>query len=184
MGLGLALARSIAEAHGGQIGATSPGEGRGAEFRVRLRLVEPPPIEAPPAPKPKRTFAGTIVVVEDQDDSREVVCALLRRCGFRVVPAADGAEGLRAILEHRPRFALVDVGLPGLDGLQVARRVRAELGAGGPFLVALTGYGQERDREAVRAAGFDRHLVKPFEFERLLEVLAQADEGDGGVSLT
>jgi two-component system CheB/CheR fusion protein len=172
MGLGLALARSIVEAHGGDILARSDGADQGSEFRVRLPLTE---ATSPPVRSDEDAAASPlVVVVEDQDDTRELVCALLTKSGYRTQGARDGHEGLRTIVERRPRVALVDVGMPGIDGCEVARRVHVELGEARPFLVAVTGYGQDHDRAAVRQAGFDRHVVKPFELEHLLSVLQEA----------
>jgi two-component system CheB/CheR fusion protein len=169
MGLGLALARTIVEAHGGAIAAHSDGPDRGSEFTVRLPLGRAPVAVSVPSASPERL----VVVVEDQDDTRELVCALLTRRGFEVVGACDGREALRTIAERSPRVALVDVGLPGLSGLEVARRLCAEMGERRPFLIAVTGYGQDHDRDAVREAGFDRHIVKPFELDQLIGVLSE-----------
>jgi len=96
---------------------------------------------------------------------------MLKLDGYEVHVAEDGEKGLAAILKHRPRFAIVDIGLPGLDGYQVARKVRETLGPDEVFLIALTGYGRPKDREAVKEAGFDEHLIKPLKPDELARVL-------------
>jgi two-component system CheB/CheR fusion protein len=172
MGLGLALVRSFVRAHGGEVRALSGGPGKGAEFIVTLPLA---PIEARPAAAeagvdPAHEL-GPIVLVEDQEDSRMLLADILADAGYDVLPAADGRQALELITKHRPPLAIVDIGLPVLSGYEVARSVRARMGRGEIFLVALTGYGQQRDREAVLEAGFDQHLVKPVEAQTLLDVL-------------
>jgi CheY-like chemotaxis protein len=110
----------------------------------------------PPAPNPRR-----IVIVEDSGDSREMLRYLLEQAGHEVHEAADGPTGVEAILRIAPHFALVDLGLPGLDGYEVARRVRAQEAGRAVQLVAITGYGEPDDVRRAQAAGFDTHLVKP-----------------------
>lgn len=112
-----------------------------------------------------------VVIVEDNDDSRMMLCELLELSGFECHAAATGALGLAAINELQPDVALVDIGLPELDGLEVARQLRRDRRHDELLLVALTGYGQREDREAARRAGFDTHLVKPVDFDALLELL-------------
>ena len=180
LGLGLTLVHRLVELHGGAVRVYSEGAGRGSEFVVRLPLLEAdhpvqPPAsveqaragsERPQGPRPQR-----VVVVEDQDDVREAMKALLEGWGHRVEAAPDGLSGVDLIVRSRPEVALVDIGMPGLDGYSVARRVRAELGSQSPRLVALTGFGREEDRERARRAGFDSHLTKPagpLELQRVL----------------
>jgi CheY-like chemotaxis protein len=174
-GIGLSMVRSLVEMHGGTVTATSPGVGRGSEFVVRLPLAgasgdatELPAETAPVA-------ARGIVLVEDNDDSRLMLGELLRLSGHDVREAADGVQGVELILRHRPDIALVDIGLPGLDGYQVAEKVRAEPIANSIVLVALTGYGQPEDRRRALAAGFDAHLVKPVKPQDLARVLGDID---------
>jgi CheY-like chemotaxis protein len=112
--------------------------------------------------------------VEDNDDAREMLRTLLDMAGHETHEAADGLEGLRLATELKPQVALIDLGLPGLDGLELAGRIRAIPGAGTMQLVALTGYGQMQDRQRTRAAGFDQHVVKPVDPETLEKVLAVA----------
>jgi CheY-like chemotaxis protein len=112
------------------------------------------------------------LIVEDNEDGREKMAMLLDSYGIRVLQAADGAEGLEAALTHRPDIALIDIGLPGMDGYEVARRLRADPGTRGIRLVALTGYGLLEDQQRALAAGFDLHLVKPVPPDSLLEAIA------------
>ena len=169
MGLGLAVVRSFVRAHGGEVHAKSEGVGRGSEFSVTLPLLAAGDgvSEAVDA----LDNADRLVLVEDQDDSRVLLQAILEDAGYRVVPAADGESAIELIKRHRPGIALIDLGLPILNGYEVARRVRQLVGARDLFLVALTGYGQQQDREAVVQAGFDQHLVKPVDPEDLVNVL-------------
>jgi signal transduction histidine kinase/FixJ family two-component response regulator len=182
LGLGLTLARSLVELHGGSIAAASPGLGRGSTFSVRLNLAEAAAPDADSTPTGTTAVGGPadglrVFVLEDQDDIREGMAALLEALGCAVDAAADGESGAARIVETRPDAALVDVGLPGIDGYEVARRVRGALGQG-IFLAALTGYGQAEDRERARTAGFDVHLTKPVEPSAVQAILARA-EGAG-----
>ncbi len=172
LGLGLTLVKSLVELHGGTVRAASDGPGRGSTFEVRLPATEAEPARAPdPAPRRNghaRVPPLRIAVVEDNPDIRETVRELLELSGHRVLEASDGSAGVALLLAERPDVALVDIGLPGLDGYEVARQVR---GACATRLVALTGYGGQGDRERAAGAGFDAHLVKPVEFEELVAVL-------------
>lgn len=171
LGLGLALVRRIAELHGGSVEARSEGPGRGSEFIVRLPAIPEPAGSGPRARLAERNGEPRrILVVEDNEDSRDMLRHLLALSGHQVHEAADGPAGLAAALRFRPDIAFVDVGLPGLDGYEIARRVRAELGAA-IRLVALTGYGQPEDRRLALEAGFDAHVVKPVAPEALLGVI-------------
>jgi len=114
-----------------------------------------------------------IVVVEDQADSREALCELLSQEGFACRTAENGAEGLALIDEVRPEVAILDVGLPGMDGFEMARRLRADPRHARMFLIALTGYGQAAERARGREAGFDEHLVKPVNVEEFLRLLTE-----------
>jgi two-component system CheB/CheR fusion protein len=174
LGVGLTLVRALVEMHGGTVSARSDGDGTGSEFAVRLPLttlatspdaLQDSSLSAPPA-------GTTVVVVEDNADSREMLCTMLTHTGLSCYGAADGWAALRLIDEVSPEIVLLDVGLPGMDGLEVARRVRANPRHRGVRLIALTGYGQASDRQATREAGFDYHLVKPVQPEELLAVLA------------
>jgi CheY-like chemotaxis protein/two-component sensor histidine kinase len=164
LGLGLALVDRIVALHGGAISAHGEGAGLGSTFTVRLPRAETPQAVAPGAAGPQAT-RRRVLVIEDEPDARDALRLLLEMDGHDVQLAADGTEGLSMLAGWRPEVALVDVGLPGLDGYEVARRARS-LGMDGR-LVALTGYGQTRDRERARAAGFDLHLVKPVSYDDL-----------------
>jgi signal transduction histidine kinase/ActR/RegA family two-component response regulator len=171
LGLGLTLARSLVLMHGGSIEAMSEGPGRGSTFAVRLPLSDQPARAeasgAPPVAAPRRR---RVLVIEDREDNRAMLTSALELMGHDVIAAPDGTTGAERAIRDAPDAVLVDIGLPGLDGYEVARRVRAARG-GGVLLVALTGYGQAEDRRAALAAGFDVHLTKPVELERVAAVL-------------
>lgn len=176
LGVGLTLVKGLVAKHGGTVTARSEGEGKGSELEVRLPLVQRPVVDTGPLRSgPKRVLPpnARIVVVEDSADSREGLCSLLRLAGFECHASGDGMEGLALIEEVKPHAAIVDIGLPTIDGMEFARRVRRSQGATAEtYLIALTGYGQPEDRKKVREAGFDEHLVKPVDFvalERLLQ---------------
>jgi len=145
LGIGLTLVKNLVEMHGGTVAARSGGRGAGSEFEVRLPAVAAPTSEGEPAggalPSPSRR----VLIIEDNVDTRETLRRLLEMDGHEVQEAADGAEGLEIALATRPDVVIVDIGLPRLDGYQVARRLRTALGRG-PLLVAVTGYGQPEDR--------------------------------------
>ena len=174
LGVGLTLVRALVEMHGGTVSAYSDGDGAGSEFAVRLPLTT---LAKSPDARPQSSVSAppagtTVVVVEDNADSREMLCAMLGHTGLSCHGAADGWAALRLIDEVSPELVLLDVGLPGMDGLEVARRIRANPRHRGVRLIALTGYGQASDRQATQQAGFDYHLVKPVQPEELLAVLA------------
>lgn len=167
----LAVVKGLVEQHGGRVSAHSAGLGQGSEFVVRLPLSAAAP-PAPPTPARAPSRPRRIVVVEDHDDARDALQILLTLQGHEVRTASDGLTGVALILEVQPDVALIDVGLPGLDGYAVARRVRQ--GAKSPEirLVAVTGYGQPYDRSRAREAGFDLHLTKPVSPEDIGEALS------------
>jgi len=176
LGLGLALVRRLAELHGGSVSAQSAGPGHGATFLVRIALerAAPPGKAHEPAPG-TQTAQGRhlrILVVEDNDDGRETLAMMLRLNGHQVHEADSGPGGVASLETVHPDVAIVDIGLPGFDGYEVARRVRASPDTSGVRLVALTGYGQEDDRRNARAAGFDWFLVKPADMGAITEILA------------
>jgi signal transduction histidine kinase/ActR/RegA family two-component response regulator len=178
LGLGLALVKTLVEAHGGKVEARSAGVGRGSEFLLAL------PLAVPTVDRGSGAVAMTIpslriVLVEDNPDAREALRELLSFDGHTVAVAADGLAGLRAIHEQKPQVAIVDLGLPLLDGYELAEHVRADPGLGQVRLLALSGYGQQKDRERAMAAGFDGHVVKPVDADRLARALASV-VSDGG----
>jgi CheY-like chemotaxis protein len=154
----------------------SAGPGQGSELVVRIPAIAAPRIAAAPAAVATVTTAAVgrdVLVVEDNDDARLALCELLELGGHRVRAECDGAAGLAAALAAPPEIALIDVGLPGMDGYEVARRIRAdETGIRRVMLVALTGYGLPEDRERAFDAGFDLHLVKPVNMTALTKLLA------------
>ncbi|WP_239470569.1 ATP-binding protein [Archangium violaceum] len=182
LGIGLTLVERLVGMHGGTITARSEGLGRGSEFIVRLPLgrqvplsIQPPsplPLAAPASPQKRR-----VLLVEDSPDVREMMKELLEDLGHEVAVATNGLEGAEKVLEVRPDVALVDVGLPGIDGYEVARRVRASKDGGSFYLVALTGYGGSEARSKALEAGFDVHLVKPIDVDDLPRVL-EGSRGD------
>jgi signal transduction histidine kinase/ActR/RegA family two-component response regulator len=171
LGIGLTMVKRLVEMHGGSVSASSHGHGTGSTFRVRVPSV-PAPATSARAARPAATSAARrrILVVEDNDDGREMLRVQLTMAGHEVHEAADGPSGVDQATRLQPDVALIDVGLPGLDGYEVARRIRAGSGQS-MLLVALTGYGQAEDRRLARDAGFDAHLTKPVRLERLIEVL-------------
>lgn len=171
MGVGLTLVRALVEMHGGRVFAESAGTGKGSVFTVRLPRSRPATTEATRKLSVALDGRGRrIVLVEDNEDSREMMRIVLESMGFEVEAAADGAEGAKLIEQVRPAVALVDIGLPILNGYQVAKQIRSSKELGSVFLVALTGYGQPADRENALEAGFDEHLVKPLTVERLTQL--------------
>jgi signal transduction histidine kinase len=171
LGIGLSLVRRMAELHGGAIEAESKGPGGGSTFTVRLPRIEhqvaptAAPASAPQHGKP------SVLLIEDNDDGREMMTMMLGCYGYEVRSAADGLLGLAAAEEFQPDLALVDIGLPGIDGYEVARRLRANPSTRDIKLIALTGYGLAEDLRRVMDAGFDRHLVKPVDIDQLMDVI-------------
>ncbi|MCK6529942.1 ATP-binding protein [Myxococcota bacterium] len=171
LGLGLALVRSLVRNHGGDVEATSAGPGQGAEFVVRLPAVDPGPIEASSRGDSFLGVGCRVLLVEDQPDAREALRDLLQIQGYDVEVAADGEEAVERAAVRRSDVALVDIGLPGVDGYEVARRLRGMHREAPITLVALSGFGGGDVRRRAREAGFDAHLVKPVdpgELDRLL----------------
>jgi PAS domain S-box-containing protein len=194
LGIGLTLVRRLVELHGGTVEAHSEGRGQGSEFVVRLPLpkeegrrmkddsentshdgadlkdqadaepVHPSSFLLPPSKR-------RVLVVDDNEDAAESLAIALRLSGHQVRVAHDGPAGLRAAQEHRPEVVFLDIGMPGMDGYEVARRLRQQPGGGDAMLVAVTGWGQEADRRRSHEVGFDRHLVKPVDVDALHRLL-------------
>ena len=174
LGLGLTVVRRLVELHGGMIEAQSDGAGKGATFTVRLPYVADKPRLRTAAASIGRSTSRRIVLVEDNHDNREAVASVLRYIGHSVTTAADGPDGLKLVLHIQPEVAMLDLGLPGLDGLQLARTIRSALpNEVQPVLIAFTGYGQETDRAEALAAGFDAFLIKPFTIDEFNAALAK-----------
>ena len=173
LGIGLTLVRRLVELHGGTVEALSEGPGKGTEFVVRLPLRLPPVADgAPPtagvaSSGPKRR----ILVVDDNVDAAEALGELLRDYGHEVATAHDGPQALDNARLHHPEIILLDISMPEMDGYEVARRMRGELGLGDALLIALSGYGEDRHRRLAREAGFDQHVTKPVDASKLEELL-------------
>jgi two-component system, chemotaxis family, CheB/CheR fusion protein len=171
MGVGLSVVRSLVEMHDGTISVSSSGRGSGSTFVVRLP-VAPASAVAPGTRRNTPWPAGKrVVVIEDNPDGAEMLSLLLEYAGYEVFTAEDGKSGIELIERVAPQVALVDIGLPVMDGFEVARWVRAQPQHRDLYLLALTGYGQAGDRAAALAAGFDEHLVKPVDADTLRQVM-------------
>ena len=182
LGIGLALVKYLVEMHGGTVAARSAGTGTGSEFIVRLPLADSSgrssamtePSEAEVAVGGERALR--VLVVDDNRDSADLQATLLHHNGYQVEAAYNGADALKAALRFRPDVILLDIGLPEIDGYEVAYRIRQHDVLKGIVLIAMTGYGQPEDRQRSQAVGFDHHLVKPAEFSQLQALLASVAE--------
>jgi len=173
LGVGLSLAKNIVDLHGGAIEVHSDGPGKGSDFKVSIPLVHSEAamwaLERTPA---RRGDRCRIVLVDDQEDSREMLRMLLESRDHIVIDVADGPTAIDVITRERPDVAFIDIGLPAMNGYEVAQRIRDRPGLDDVLLVALTGYGAPSDVSAARAAGFDEHLIKPAELAKLERILA------------
>jgi CheY-like chemotaxis protein len=162
----------LAELHGGSATAASAGPGKGAEFTVTLPVIEAPEQPAPqPAERRRHGRSHRILLVEDNEDARRNLHAALALDGHQVCEAADGSVALRRAAEFNPEVAIIDVGLPGANGFQVAESLRRAPGLAPMVLIALTGYTQPDALRRARAAGFDEYLTKPIEPDRLTRLI-------------
>lgn len=178
LGVGLALVKNLVGLHGGSVSATSPGPGRGSVFTVSLRIApdQSPAVEVPSSGALAVPASGRrVLVVDDNRDAAESLALLLEMSGCKVTTAIDPFAGLALVEEVSPDVAILDIGLPGIDGYDLAARIRATEAGRTCRLIALTGYGMAEDRARTRAAGFDAHLVKPVELAALLEALRHGD---------
>jgi len=176
LGIGLTVARHITELHGGSIEAHSEGLGRGAEFVLRLPVATHRVDDSGGASSPelsRSAHQARILLVEDNPDVAEGLTMILELLGHHVHIVADGIAALEAAGSKRPEMMLVDIGLPGMDGYEIARRIRQDPALRHVMMVALTGYGSREDKERARVAGFNHHLVKPVNLDLLRELLAQ-----------
>jgi len=164
LGIGLSLVKGFVELHGGSVEAASEGAGTGSTFTVSLPLLERPVIAPAGAPRAGREATmqpRRVLVVDDNRDAASSMVALLQSAGHQVREAHDGQEGLRLAFEFEPEVVLLDLGMPGMSGFDVARELRGRIAQPGPRIIAVTGWGQESDRRLTREAGFDFHLTKP-----------------------
>lgn len=182
LGLGLTLAKNLVELHGGTIDVDSAGVGRGTEFIVRLPLSPHERRDDGPeeGKKEMESPAHRILVVDDYEDSATTLALLLEAGGHEVRVVHDGPSALELLREWRPEFILLDIGMPEMDGYEVARRIRSLPELAGVVLIALTGWGQDDDRRRSAEAGFDHHLVKPVELEELKAALAELNRQEAG----
>jgi len=180
LGIGLTLVKRLVEMHGGSVQAQSEGPGKGSEFTIRLPLV----VDTAATPLPAAPESGTatpvsplrILVVDDNRDAAATMAMLLRISGNDVRTVHDGREAVDEAREFRPDVAILDIGLPGVDGYAAARTIRREPWGAGVVLIAVTGWGQETDRERSKEAGFDHHLVKPVEPAALVSILSSLQQ--------
>ena len=173
LGIGLALVRRLVELHGGSVSASSAGAAAGSTFEIRLPRAAPAAPAIVESPSFLDTGKPSVLLIEDNDDGREMMATMLTACGYQIVLAADGLHGVQMAQTHLPDVALVDIGLPGIDGYEVARRLRKCDQTRHIRLIALTGYGLAEDQRRVMEAGFDMHLVKPVDINHLLDAITQ-----------
>jgi CheY-like chemotaxis protein len=172
LGLGLAIVKSLTQLHGGSVSVSSGGPGRGSTFTVRLPRLAQTPDRQVVAPFTRAATLSAhprrVMVVDDNDDLAASLRDVLEDAGHHVVVLHDGVAALDSLNDIQPEVALLDIGLPVIDGYHLAREIRARLGVTTPFLIALTGYGQSGDAQRSRDAGFDAHFVKPVDLRQLL----------------
>jgi CheY-like chemotaxis protein len=168
----------LVELHNGTVVAHSTGPGGGSTFTVLIPRLEAVPESAASQPALAELSQGNrrILIVEDNADAREALREALEQAGHQIFEATSGSSGVESALAHHPDVALIDIGLPGIDGYEVARRIRSASEARGMMLVALTGYGSPEDRRRSAQAGFDAHLVKPLNFDQLADLLTTLNE--------
>jgi PAS domain S-box-containing protein len=172
VGIGLALAKALVELHGGTVSAESRGPGQGSTFSIELPLAQPGEVLDAPRVEPSRSAARVgVLVVDDNVDGADSVSALLERAGAEVRTCYEGRRALELAASFRPEVMILDLGMPGMNGYEVARAVRAAPWGSEVYLVAMTGWGQDEDRRRTREAGFDAHLVKPPQGSELLGLL-------------
>jgi signal transduction histidine kinase len=181
LGIGLALVRQLIELHGGTVSAASAGLNRGSEFTVRLPLKDAAVSAASAGDSQDQQAGGQssrrVLLADDNTDALDSLAMLFELAGHEVRKAADGAEALKAAAAWRPELALLDIGMPGLSGYDVARRIRAESWGAGMMLIAVSGWGQAEDRQRAEASGFDLHFAKPIGFDAIMDVLARLPHG-------
>jgi CheY-like chemotaxis protein len=172
LGIGLSLVKTLVQLHGGSVSATSEGPGRGSEFVVTLPAMVRAEADATQTETRVRmgdtAHSERVIVVDDNRDAAELVGEILTAMGHEVSVAHDALQALSLIARVRPTVMVLDIGLPVMDGYELASRIREEFGEHAPRLIAVTGYGLDRDRARSREIGFEAHLVKPVNVEQLL----------------
>jgi CheY-like chemotaxis protein/two-component sensor histidine kinase len=177
LGIGLTLVRRLVELHGGTIVAASAGEGRGSTFTIRLAQISSDRGTVAVSASPeRRARPRRVLLIEDSEDAREMLRMMLELAGHVVYDAADGLRGLELLSAARPDAAIIDIGLPGIDGYQVAKRIREDAHGRGMLLLALTGYDSAGDTARALEHGFDYHLIKPVDPDHLARLLAEGVE--------
>jgi CheY-like chemotaxis protein/two-component sensor histidine kinase len=171
LGIGLSLVRRLVEMHGGSVSIDSPGPGLGATVTVLLPRLPDSALAAQAAPTPPAARRRRVMLIEDNDDARDMLTMLLELHACDVVAAASGPDGIALAQQHAPEVAFIDIGLPGMDGYAVARALKGDPRTAHIDLIALTGYGSEKDRSLASEAGFKRHFTKPIKLEDLQEAL-------------
>jgi CheY-like chemotaxis protein len=175
LGLGLAIVRNLMQMHGGTVTASSPGEGKGSEFVIELPAIDlhaESPALPSPLPVQGESAGKRILMVDDNEDVAFTLKEALEQLGHEVEVAEDGPSALEAAKRFHPEVALLDIGLPVMDGYELAQRLREMDTSPELRLIALTGYGLDRDRERSSAAGFDAHIVKPVDIRKLAQTIA------------
>jgi CheY-like chemotaxis protein len=175
LGLGLAIVKSLVELHCGHVTAHSEGAGRGSEFRVMLPLATFP-VGASSMPLARTAFVATgrrVLIVDDNDDAAMLIGEALDAQGYDTRTASDGPSALQIAVDFRPEIAVLDIGLPVMDGYELAQRLLKNPHFSAPRLIAVSGYGQETDRQRSREAGFEEHLAKPVSLETLIHLLEE-----------
>jgi CheY-like chemotaxis protein len=174
LGIGLTLVRSLAELHGGTVTATSDGPGRGSEFVVRLPAATPAGAKPSGRPAASEARRFRVLVVDDNADTANGMAKLLKLSGHDVRVAHNGEEAIKVARDHQPEVMLLDIGLPGMDGYELASKLRREDWSENSVLIAVSGYGEEQARDRSKKAGFHHHLVKPVNFDTVLALLGSS----------
>ncbi|HSQ05377.1 MAG TPA: response regulator, partial [Burkholderiales bacterium] len=183
LGIGLHIVKRLVELHHGTVVAHSAGDDTGSEFVVELPLLREPVAAVPPKPLPRTTDAPlSILVVDDNRDAAESLASLLDILGHKVQTAFSGTEALDIVARACPEILLLDIGMPDIDGHEVARRIRASPLVAQPVIVAVSGWGQAEDKNRTAAAGFNHHLVKPVDLAHLQQITSAVTEVQRGAT--